>query len=215
MPGLSALEQSQDTRDQSPGSGPSSAVDDPAASLRAAALLSRKPKRRKLGDTEVSSGLPPRSLTSQSPIQLDYGQEEPSGASSAVLSAPALVPAPSAPANSEPQDTDEGQAREEGEISESETTPTTPVAPLPKEVSPDIKPQAKDKGKQSAQSKPPSIKMEPTSVSCIPELTNGSTPAVQQSHPHVLDAAHIRPGLASSYSLNLPDGSKLTFQSSQ
>ncbi|KAI0916831.1 hypothetical protein AcW2_007118 [Taiwanofungus camphoratus] len=196
MPGLSALEQSQDTRDQSPGSGPSSAVDDPAASLRAAALLSRKPKRRKLGDTEVSSGLPPRSLTSQSPIQLDYGQEEPSGASSAVLSAPALVPAPSAPANSEPQDTDEGQAREEGEISESETTPTTPVAPLPKEVSPDIKPQAKDKGKQSAQSKPPSIKMEPTSVSCIPELTNGSTPAVQQSHPHVLDAAHIRPGLA-------------------
>ncbi|THG97297.1 hypothetical protein EW026_g4670 [Hermanssonia centrifuga] len=98
-------------------------MDDPAASLRAAALLTLKSNRRKANTgNEVPVGLLPRPVSTAASIQLDYGTEEPSfGASSTASSTTtsAAIPRP-APAP-EPMEVDE--VREEGEISDSESTP--------------------------------------------------------------------------------------------
>ncbi|OBZ68743.1 hypothetical protein A0H81_11119 [Grifola frondosa] len=91
-------------------------VDDPAASLRAAALLTLKSKRRK----PLSASDAPRPVAVPPSIQLDYGQEEPSGASS-IASSPAAPPASI--------DVDDGQTREEGEISDSELPPARVCKP--------------------------------------------------------------------------------------
>ncbi|EGO23869.1 hypothetical protein SERLADRAFT_439171 [Serpula lacrymans var. lacrymans S7.9] len=105
-------------------------TDDPASSLRAAALLSRK--RRKVA-TERVPGLPTRPVPEAS-FQLDYGQEEPSStleSSPAVTTVPDKRPSKSTtPVLPAASDVEDGQIREEGEISDNEeTSPPSPPPP--------------------------------------------------------------------------------------
>ncbi|CDO68252.1 hypothetical protein BN946_scf184842.g15 [Trametes cinnabarina] len=76
--------------------------------------------------------LPHRPLPREDTIELDYGQEEPSGTSS-IASSPAAVPAKVVMppvAASEPMQLDHSPSKEEGEISDSELAPPTPKAKL-------------------------------------------------------------------------------------
>ncbi|KAK0201808.1 hypothetical protein DFS33DRAFT_1264121 [Desarmillaria ectypa] len=101
---------------------------DPASSLRAAALLTLKSKRRKAaGEQSATAALPARPPPIADSFQLDYGQED---GSSSTARAPA--PGPSKPY---PVDMEDGQIREEGEISDSEEQLAT-VAPARTKQSP-------------------------------------------------------------------------------
>ncbi|KAG6377068.1 hypothetical protein JVT61DRAFT_1118 [Boletus reticuloceps] len=94
---------------------------DMASSLRTAALLSRK--RRRV-DPDASA-LPPR-LAPELTLQLDYGHDDPA--------APKLSPItpPTAPESAErTEDIEDGQIREEGEISDTETSPPPRWSPTP------------------------------------------------------------------------------------
>jgi hypothetical protein len=93
---------------------------DPASSLRAAALLTLKSKRRKQApEGQPRPGLSIRTQPEMA-LQLDYGQDD-------IVSSPAAPPAAEAP------EMEDGQIREEGEISDSEEAPTKPekVPPPP------------------------------------------------------------------------------------
>ncbi|KAH8104790.1 hypothetical protein BXZ70DRAFT_1005295 [Cristinia sonorae] len=101
--------------------------EDPAASLRAAALRTLKSKRRKLNSAQapdIPSTLPTRPIVVPTPsIQLDYGQAEPAEASPVPPSATTSL----TKEDVSRMDVDEDSlAREEGEISDSETAPETP-----------------------------------------------------------------------------------------
>jgi hypothetical protein len=93
-------------------SAETSSASDPTSSLRAAALLTLKSKRRK--SNHPLTGSQARPGPSESSLQLDYGQDE----ASKNFNAPSGFTAthPSA-------DIEEGQVREEGEISETEEPP--------------------------------------------------------------------------------------------
>ncbi|KAJ7212022.1 hypothetical protein GGX14DRAFT_362304 [Mycena pura] len=97
---------------------------DPASSLRAAALLTLKSKRRKPVDTAGSSGRPHPQLSDTS-IQLDYGQEEVIKSSTKDVEMP---PVPSLKTSN--SGTEDGQMREEGEISDSEDAPSKVVSKI-------------------------------------------------------------------------------------
>ncbi|KAH9948824.1 hypothetical protein B0H21DRAFT_203465 [Amylocystis lapponica] len=166
--------------------------DDPAASLRAAALLTLKSKRRKLGTvSEAATPVASRSTAIPTSIQLDYGQEEPSaGAPSPASSAP-VAPVP------ESNDGDDGQAREEGEISDSETTASPSLL-----ARTEPKPSDKALGKRPISPKsmppPPSIapahvKMEPPTT---PVLAEPAHIPMDIAPSFAMDADHVRPGLA-------------------
>ncbi|KZT64922.1 hypothetical protein DAEQUDRAFT_569138 [Daedalea quercina L-15889] len=191
-----------------PGSGPSTLATDPAASLREAALQTLKARRRKLGSGSEPAGLPSRPqtvhVTSAEPsIQLDYGQEEPSGASSAASSVPTASP-PTKLSTPEPKE-DEGQGREEGEISDSESLPASPVV-QPKVISKaKLTAGPREISKSSAPVKPPPIR---TTSAPGPSSAgdSASSAASEQSAselmpppplplPYLLDANHVRPGL--------------------
>ncbi|KAF9013214.1 hypothetical protein BDQ17DRAFT_584664 [Cyathus striatus] len=104
------------------------AVDDPASSLRAAALLTLKSKRKR---AVVETAPPPstRPLPVEDTLQLDYGQEE----------TPSNVPlSPSHSGSNEilnelhpTNDIEEGQIREEGEISDEDEASASPSKPPP------------------------------------------------------------------------------------
>ncbi|KAF7365121.1 MADS-box domain-containing protein [Mycena venus] len=101
---------------------------DPASSLRAAALLTLKSKRRKpVVDTSGASGLSQRPPPADTSVQLDYGQDD-------ISSSPTDVAMPPAQLKLDPED---GQLREEGEISDSEDAPIRdpphpgPSSPVP------------------------------------------------------------------------------------
>ncbi|TFY60168.1 hypothetical protein EVJ58_g5315 [Rhodofomes roseus] len=186
------------------GSGPSSATD-PAASLREAALLTLKSRRRKLGSGSEPAGIPPRpqvvQVTSVEPsIQLDYGQEEPSGGSSTASVSSVAQSAKSA--TPEPEE-DDGQGREEGEISDSEPTPASPVA------QPEVAREAKIKPAPRAVVKPPTpAKPIPNKTTTAPgpsppresndvsgQSASDLMPPPPPPLPYVLDEKHVRPGL--------------------
>lgn len=201
-----------------------SSASDPASSLRAAALLTLKSKRRKplTGQSPVSNGLPPRPapLSDPSSFQLDYGQEDIASsppeagpedrhspalaatAASAPVSSPLPVLAPSV----EIQDP---QLREEGEISDSEDVPIPappPIAPLQDDTS--RRPTALDLS-AAAVTKQVIPKVESPTHNLLesPRSSHFLRPAQSSSMildepytdiPHyVIDANHVRPGLES------------------
>lgn len=137
MSGPTTLEPPQTATQQASGTETSTMNANPAASLRALALSTLK--RRKIGapnGTDAPASLPSRPVLNDTSIQLNYGPEEPSpgasstgspvaGPSSAARSTPPLPPQNVA------MDVDEDQAREEGEISDSESTPVPKLPPTP------------------------------------------------------------------------------------
>ncbi|KAH9936663.1 uncharacterized protein B0H18DRAFT_328875 [Fomitopsis serialis] len=187
-----------------PGSGPSVFAADPTASLREAALLTLKSRRRKLGSGSEPAGIPPRPqavhvTSADSSIQLDYGQEEPSGAFSTASSVPNLAP-PAKPATPEPKE-DDSQGREEGEISDSESTPASPL-PQPK-VAQKAKPTPapREVGKPPTPAKALPIKTTPasstgsTSSAVSTQSPSQLMPPPPPPLPYLLDETHVRPGL--------------------
>ncbi|CAL1712719.1 unnamed protein product [Somion occarium] len=223
MSSMVATESSQDPIHRPTGSGPSTTSEDPAASLRAAALLTLRSKRKKQNaSSELSSSLPPRPVPAEATyFQLDYGQEEPPSGASSTASSSAAIPAPAPVIPSDtPMDVDDSQAREEGEISDSEEPPAaaTPSA-LPKRpsslsmTSPAAKPKAaapmtpeKKKVAISPPPRPPPmspspdknrhITAEPAKLSKV--LTDMPPPALpaRYSQPVIaVDPNHVRPGL--------------------
>ncbi|KAI0328887.1 hypothetical protein GY45DRAFT_941144 [Cubamyces sp. BRFM 1775] len=174
----------------------SNSSEDYAASLRAAALMTLKAKRRKPATSHAEPVLPHRAFAQADTIELDYGQEEPVPASSIASSppaAPAKLPTP-LPAGTEPMDVDNGQAREEGEISDSEMAPPTPKTKL-EPMSPVLdKPPAPTPPKPSA----PVGQQIPSVPDVVPQTTSvlpheSVTPS---SNAMLVDEYHVRPGLA-------------------
>jgi hypothetical protein len=154
-----------------------------ATALREAALSTLKSRRH------PKPLLNPRPVVHDTSVQLDYGQ--------AVDSPPPPVPSPPIQHHPEPAD---GPAREEGEISDSESAPTVaparqpsllraspvdaPSQPLP----PPVKSLAYDQTSESL-SQP---SMSPRAI---------RTPDCYTTEPTriVVDADHVRPGLTSAY----------------
>lgn len=186
--------------------GPSTDTsDDPASSLRAAALLSRKSKRRNPpSDSTVS--LPPqaRPVPTDSSIQLDYGQDD-------IASSPPDVPMDpvNTPANSKPevsfQDMEDGQLREEGEISESEGPNSTPPSPKRAAYPPRLSNRNDSPPRDTRPSTPPRLaypKVESPTHNLLNRIGDpiSEDPDVSFADTSLLvDADHVRPGLASSY----------------
>lgn len=188
------------------GSESSTAADDAAASLRAAALLTLKSNRRKVHPgIELPASLPPRPTTNEAPFELDYGMEESeAGASSQPQSSPTPVVTKPAPvAASESMDVDEGQGREEGEISDNESTksPQAPSRSVPPQLQPKARSPLKDRPSKSPVMPPPLLKAELRPHS----LTESQiSPPVHLTHlslsfdniSMLIDECHARPGLA-------------------
>lgn len=182
---------------------------DPAVSLREAALRTLKSKRRKL-NTHPSSDFPPTYLqrpaaSHPASIQLDYGQAEPSDESQPASSA-AVAPSVS---DSAAMDVDEdGQAKEEGEISDSETAPATPFQPPPKDLPVNSSPlQPPEKTAPLRRAVAPSV-ASPLKASIVVKTEH---PPVAIPEPNVVastddydrlpfnpDLGFVRPGLAST-----------------
>ncbi|PSR71919.1 hypothetical protein PHLCEN_2v12129 [Hermanssonia centrifuga] len=225
MSGLFLSERPHGITPQPSGSDLSSAMDDPAASLRAAALLTLKSNRRKANTgNEVPVGLLPRPVSTAASIQLDYGTEEPSfGASStaSITTTSAAIPRP-APAP-EPMEVDE--VREEGEISDSESTPghkSPPQQPAnPRATPPNPRsrhqplPPKLSLNESSAASPaiklpttaPIAVKTEPAPATLDQSVGPTSATISAASHRSVsypneamlVDEEHVRPGLSSQF----------------
>jgi hypothetical protein len=185
---------------------------DPAALLRAAALMSRKRVRTKKGNKGATrtSTLPipaPSRLdviVSDS-FQLDYGSEDVTPAD------PPLDSTSSNKPETALSDEEEGQIREEGEISDSESPQPalSGIAPPPvttlvnKKVSPIPQTLVVD----TLSTKPPRH-ASPTNIMCTsndplvasPTSIGPRTRSSSLDHTlPILDENHIRPGLASQY----------------
>ncbi len=174
--------------------------EDFAATLRAAALMTLKSKRRKPTVVKTEP-IPIRSFAEPPSIELDYGQEEPTGASS-IASSPVIPPAtalaPPVQSASKPMDVDEGAYREEGEISDSEMASATPQAkaepqsPVLHKASPVI-PQMQSQT-QPEPSEP--VALPTASAAPAPLLLPHELFALPEA-PALVDENHARPGLAS------------------
>lgn len=218
MSGLTTSTQTRLASDRPSGSDTSSSADDPAASLRAAALLTLKSNRRKAtSGIELPPSLPPRPVTSTTSFELDYGTEEPAAGTSSKSSSvapPAVAPRPPSAPPPEPMDVDDGQAREEGEISDTESTPAPKSPPAPPTRAVQSKPQQppivkqplKDRPNHLSLVPPPPlpVKLEPKS-SLMPEARlSPITLSKDRLSPStngtiLIDDTHVRPGLASTY----------------
>ncbi|KAI0647762.1 hypothetical protein C8Q79DRAFT_905157 [Trametes meyenii] len=171
---------------------PTGVSEDQAASLRAAALMTLKLKRRKATISQAEPMLLHRAFVAPPTIELDYGQEETAGPSS-LASSPAVAPVkPTKPLPSDPapMEVDDGATREEGEISDSEIAPSTPNArsepksPVLTKTSSIVRGQPK----QPHDSTPPS-------VAVLPQDIIAPQASVPSMAFHV-DENHVRPGLA-------------------
>jgi len=181
-------------------------------SLRAAALLSRK--RRKV----AMESLPRPAL--EASFQLDYGQEDSTPASSHPPSTdtkpPPLQLQPGRSGASmvnQTSDMEPGQ-REEGEISDNETSPApqshrrtpTPPARISPRMPTTQQQHHTDRGKNDTGSFPPSLLCESDAASPSEAThhlrTAGFRPCNESYLPeppaYRLDASHVRPGLTSS-----------------
>ncbi|KAI1794896.1 hypothetical protein LXA43DRAFT_883078 [Ganoderma leucocontextum] len=165
---------------------------DPAASLRAAALLTLKSKRRKLSSTADIPQIPRPFVPAAPSIELDYGSEEPSGGPPSESPAPTVQSVQDAASEQEPMNVDDDQAREEGEISDSETAPPTPNS------KPQASPKVADQEKAAAQMPPPPLKpkIEPMSPSLSFAVPRPLLFAASAPTSTLVDEKHIRPGLA-------------------
>ncbi|EIN12407.1 hypothetical protein PUNSTDRAFT_42030 [Punctularia strigosozonata HHB-11173 SS5] len=210
-----------------PAAGPSD-TSDPAATLRAAALMTLKRGRPRRGSSVVPA--PPRrplpassraDIIPPDSVQLDYGSDEMIPAVVPVSKpAPASKNDKAAPSDdkSAPKDDkdasedEEGQIREEGEISDSESTtpqhPSNVKTPAPKSTPaaemPSPTPQIPSVDKLSL--KPHPIRTSPPAnpstgsiaplvaspISIAPTTRSSSLDTVQP----VVDENHVRPGLA-------------------
>ncbi|EPQ54458.1 hypothetical protein GLOTRDRAFT_129821 [Gloeophyllum trabeum ATCC 11539] len=114
--------------------GLSGSLDDPTSSLRAAALMTLKSKRRKpTSNVNQDASLSGRPAPVAPDIQLDYGDDASlsttSNARPVATSAPnELAPSSDTARLTDAMEVEEGQIREEGEISDSESPP--PPKPL-------------------------------------------------------------------------------------
>lgn len=102
------------------------ASQDPASSLRAAALLTLKSKRRKPLNDQIPATLP-RPPPPGDSFQLDYGQDD---TPSEPVSTPQQASSSSVSSN-KPTGVDVDQSREEGEISDEEEVSAPPVRLTP------------------------------------------------------------------------------------
>ncbi|KAK0188033.1 hypothetical protein F5146DRAFT_738167 [Armillaria mellea] len=187
-----------------------SSPSDPASSLRAAALLTLKSKRRKVaGEQSSTAALPARPPPITDSFQLDYGQED---GSSSTARAPA--PGPSKPY---PVDMEDGQIREEGEISDSEEQLATAAPartkqssltpqPQPSQLEPahEIKSSLASPSRTAVtkQESPPILLERITDISPSPlEVHDSSNMVVDvdesySNNPYLaLGPDHVRPGL--------------------
>ncbi|KIK93378.1 hypothetical protein PAXRUDRAFT_517799 [Paxillus rubicundulus Ve08.2h10] len=188
----------------------SAGAGDAASSLRAAALLSRK--RRK-----VASEIAPLRPAPEPSFQLDYGQDDsstsPAHAAPTAKKQPVpeaqLAPSPPAP-TSQMEDIEDGQIREEGEISDTETSPVPP----PQRWSPSPPPRTRQRASTTQSHPPDAVKGEipppppffespMVSASEPPDAHAWQAGSLTPVDPFVLetstyrvDAKHVRPGLA-------------------
>lgn len=195
-------------------SGPSTTVSDPASTLRAAALLTLKSKRRKPAATHPSSvpslSRPP---PPENQFQLDYGQDDISSSppsSSAIPSASKVAPRPPSP------DIEDGQIREEGEISEEDESAALVVSKPEHPPGQAIKPPQQPTSSRQEDIRfttPPSGHIIPKLESPAPNLHEGisittsnhgelgygptSTRLSDEDAVIMVDPNHVRPGLLS------------------
>ncbi|KAK0464439.1 uncharacterized protein EV420DRAFT_1516395 [Desarmillaria tabescens] len=186
---------------------------DPASSLRAAALLTLKSKRRKAaGEQSSTAALPARPPPIADSFQLDYGQED-------VPSSTTRAPAPG-PSKPHPVDMEDGQIREEGEISDSEEQLATAApartkqSPLPMKTPqpqlPQLEPAHEIKSSLASPSRtavtkqesPPVLLERITNISPSPlEIRDSSNMVVDVDESYssnaylALGPDHVRPGL--------------------
>jgi hypothetical protein len=175
---------------------------DPTSSLRVAALLTRKSNRLKPG-TLPTGPSSTRPFPKDSQLQLDYGQED---SVSSIPAAPPAIAEPAAPVT----EAEEGQVREEGEISDTEEPPavagsrnssTLDVAPAMQKLRPLSSqtlalpqaslPSTKGKSKDLSQSRTVLSSSEISNVSSSPSEQHAT------SWNYAFEADHVRPGLAS------------------
>ncbi|RDB18050.1 hypothetical protein Hypma_000728 [Hypsizygus marmoreus] len=199
-------------------SGPSS---DPTSSLRAAALLTLKSKRRKAPvDSPATPALPPRPPPIDPVFQLDYGQED--IPSTPTFPPPATVSPPSPPtAAAAAAAATDSQAREEGEISDEESVQPSPAKPEPRSPTPLPPPAPDSSARRLSRSSPPSQAAQqlksphpkPKLSDRISDFTSTPSTASFAHIPasdfmqldtvstfeepfHSVDINHVRPGLA-------------------
>jgi len=208
----------QDPSTKSSSSDPSSTITmDTAQSLRDAALRTLKAKRKRSpGHTQnlptAPSRMRPTANIAPSSIQLDYGDNE----STATPPKPPVQSTKTTPTPQPPPVVDP-TPREEGEISDSETTPA-PAKPLDPPLNPTARPFQPSRPITPA--RPPSrmrdlkvvtpaadVKPEPTSPVIAMDLSAPRLPATTRSTPeipglsmphYVVDENHVRPGLSRS-----------------
>jgi hypothetical protein len=221
------------SRNQNPSSGAqppptgTASTKDPASSLRAAALLTLKLKRKKLpSDSDSSAIFGPRTrIPARSTIQLDYGQDD--------SSSTALPPQSNSLATSTStdiassasfQDIDDSQAREEGEISDSEAAAASKSQPFVKKDTKKFKqsdakieitepisstmaePLKPDKTVVKIKTEPASPTLARLKAAPVSPPTPSTPPRQdtkyersehgESSTPFIIDENHVRPGLA-------------------
>ncbi|KAG1745966.1 uncharacterized protein EDB91DRAFT_1119873 [Suillus paluster] len=187
---------------------------DPAQSLRAAALLSRK--RRKVA-AEQPPTVPQRPQVDQT-VHLDYGQEETATPSEPSANFPATqikALSTSEEAHTPIPEIEDGQIREEGEISDTEEAappPARPTSPPPKfrrletsskdsklvPTSPVLESNARNRHSPHLDSPFASSKSAFESETFQPPPPTFSQPFFLETSTYRLDPDHVRPGLAMS-----------------
>lgn len=179
---------------------------DPAASLRAAALSTRK-QRRKIAQDPPHSSLPQRPIPSA--LVLNYGDEE--------TTSPTTAPASAVTSTVNSKISEAQDNREEGEISDTENTPPAAKSkPSPKKA---LRPLVSVIDKKTAQGSTRDSAIKNSRATSRTPATNdishstapSTSLSLSQSHTShhanppppvlVVDADHVRPGLASQYSL--------------
>ena len=194
------------------------ASSDPASSLRAAALLTLKSKRRKpTTDQSISQPLPSRPPPLDIGFQLDYGTED---ITTSPLERSAITPSDPIYTSSKskspvPTPTEDVQMREEGEISDEDTTPLPHRKPSPEIQRPRSPPRRSASTPRGRRSTPPRsagpstdartklsdrISGPPSpSISYVQDVVSSpmTVDAPEVLDGPLLDVDHVRPGLAS------------------
>jgi hypothetical protein len=166
---------------------------DPADSLRAAALLTLKSKRRKpIVDTSGGSGSSQRPPPPDTSVQLDYGQDD-------IGSSPTDVAMPPVPLKASHPDLEDGQMREEGEISDSEDAPSKTVSKPALDASTVVKVESPTHNLLDRTRDPPHPGPSLTPLSLREQI--------------IIDPDHVRPDLSSSYIIFLAGPCDLHFRS--
>jgi hypothetical protein len=169
-----------------------------ASSLREAALLTLKTKRRKATVAPLPAAALSRPAPPASSLQLDYGNDEPS---SPLATSETTISSKSSASQAPPAQIEPGPAREEGEISDNEDSPVEPKPSLPypsKGKRPARQQVAASRG-QRAPSQPtskPGQEKGTTKLTLQARITPQVSVLVSNPTPYVLDAEHVRPNLA-------------------